>query len=500
MNESVDLSKASGEPVSPFWGWRGSRRPDPKFGQLLAGLGGFIIGYAGVMYFANHLAEDQHVLAALLCFLIAAAGVAIAVFLPDPFRSAGIGASIGPVWGGWFLLFMAADDAGVGSLKAAMGLAALTYLGLYLAPKLRGRGVFLAAVLVLVWQFGVVQLADNAFGALESSTSRFDAASSSQTLDQRVGIPVVAELASYTTGSGGFDDEDTDICANEYLSEEFVEEFCSEDGNYTYGSDEDLYPLVEEEFRSSSNPFSEIARVGTDFGNDTSWFTLILGAGYLGAGTLLDRKRRTGIATPFIGTALVLFPLGASATSFDFTALAMDGAEPSAARFGAQWLIAGLILCLVGSTSIVTRRVTAWLGALIATGGLAIWIADIIRPDSFDQGVVTAILIGAVLIGLGFIGSMLLKEGPDTPSQDGPDLAPEPSSDAGAKAPEATTESPVLVGAAVGGAGASSAESVAATEDAVTAAIPDLPVTSDSAGGAQPEGEARSEGFEPPTV
>ncbi len=454
--------------VSSFWGWRGSRRPDPKFSLAFAGLGGFAISVGIQIFASDQFGQDRKWLAVLISFAALAASFIGMKMLPDPFRAAAMGGSIIPVFMSWGYTFFLQDDADLDDLKIVLLLSIATYLFLYIAPQIRGRGAFLAAALVFIWIFGVIQVGDNAFGPLSSRTrTTFSNPSSS-----------LYGPAAQSMRLGSAPQAESDFCTTEFFSESYVEQYCNEDGTfkddlfttdqnggtgsdssddsspYTYDDPQDSSDFNSDDFGSDStdpydysddssdfsdnsddiyrssfdddssmDPFTEVIGAGRDFGNNVSWMTLILGSLYVGLGAIFDRKARAGLATPFVGTGIVLFPLGATLTSFDFGARS-SGDVTSAARLGVQWLIAGAILCAVGASSPITRRFSTWLGGIVATIGLSTWIIDLIRPDSSNQESLTSLLIGAVLVAIGFAGGMLLKEGNDGPSSDGVDLVP----------------------------------------------------------------------------
>lgn len=498
MTATLTESGGSGESVSPFWGWRGNRRPEPKFGQVFAGLGGFLVGFAVVIYAGEQFGKDRKLLGALMCAAAVVAAVFGAAFKKDPFRAACAGIIIPTVYGAWGMLIFSQDNTDVDDMKIVFLMASLTYLGLYLAPSLRGRAVFLVFALIGTWMLGVIQVGDNAFSGASGRSSR----SAQHALSATPGpAGQSARMAKITGSSSSVPDYCTDSSYAEMYPEEcdptytdstsdssYVDD--SGDPTYSDGSDDssgvdssddsydysdpsdssnDVYDYSDDSNSGSgsndvfsnvtpSDPFSAFGSAASRFGNDVSWLTLLFGLAYLGAGFGLDRKRRTGFATPFIGTALFLVPLGAVLTSYDFSSLN----DVSTARIGIQTLIAGSLLALVGASSVVTRRATTWLGAWVATGGLTTWIMDAIRPETANGNATTILIIGAIMIGAGFAGSILLKEGPEEPSKDGPDLQP------------ALVDAPEPAAASTDDAGEVSAgEAAVASTDAVEASAPE---------------------------
>ena len=415
MTTALTETEGSGESISPFWGWRGNRRPDPKFGQVFAGLGGFSVGWGVVIFAGDRYGNDQRLLGAFMCLAAVVAAIAAAKFIGDPFRAACAGLIIPTIYGFWGMLIFGEKGSDVDDMKLLFLLASLSYVGVYLAKPLRGRGVFLVLALIGIWMLGVIQVGDSAFSNLSSRSTV-----SEQTTASRKVAP--AGQAVRIGGLVGGATAGTDYCNDPDYADLFPEEcdpnYSGDDYTYDYsddtGSSDDFSDVT------SSNPFSAIGSAGSRFGNDVSWLTLIVGLGYLAIGFGLDRKRRTGFATPFIGTALFLVPLGAVLTSYDFTSLE----DTSTARIGAQMLIAGAVLCAVGAMSVVTRRATTWLGAALAFSGASTWIIDAIRPESANEGGGTALLLGAIMIAVGFIGALLMKEGAEQPTNDGPDLQP----------------------------------------------------------------------------
>ncbi|MGB2758156.1 MAG: hypothetical protein WBD02_10915 [Acidimicrobiia bacterium] len=463
------------EAVSPYWGWRGNRRPDPRFGPILNGFGGLAVGVGAVTFAGDQFGHDRKYLGAAMCFAALVAAVIGAKFLRDPFRAACAGLVVPTVYGGWAMLLFSADDTGVTEIKMTFLFASLTYFAIYFAPPLRGRGIFLAIALLGIWMLGVVQVGDNAFSkrsvgrVTQGSTVRDhgpagQAAKVGGLPDRRV--PAVAcddpsyaetfpeECGGSVTSSSS---PSYDPCDRASYADAYPEE-CG--GSVTSSSSPSYDPCDRASYAdafpevcggssggsgnlniTSSDPFDAVGRAGSDFGNNVSWLTLIFGGVYLLMGVMLDRKRRTGFATPFFGTALLLFPLGAALTSFDFD----SRSGGSAARFGAQWIAAGVILCAVGAKSVVTRRATTWIGGFAAAVGSATWISDLIRPKTTNGAALTALIIGGVLMLIGFAGSILLKEGSEGPSPDGPDLILATPEGPGPEAPSSADQSATAV-------------------------------------------------------
>jgi hypothetical protein len=140
---------------------------------------------------------------------------------------------------------------------------------------------------------------------------------------------------------------------------------------------------------STSSPFADAEQVGTDLVTEASALALILGAGYLVIGAILDRRARRGIATPFVAVGIVAAVTGALGVAADLSDLG------GIALFGGV----GVTVFVVGA--IGDRRGSTWLGAAgITLAGIAL-VAKIVESDDTPEGPVVAlllVLVAAVMI------------------------------------------------------------------------------------------------------
>jgi hypothetical protein len=108
----------------------------------------------------------------------------------------------------------------------------------------------------------------------------------------------------------------------------------------------------------------------SDTTDSTATVALVLGIVFLGVGTVLDRRKLEGAATPFIA-------VGAFETIVGAVVL---GGNQSVLMGGLLALAAGAIVGIIGARG-DRRRATTWIGVLVVFGGLVAVIVDI-APDS----------------------------------------------------------------------------------------------------------------------
>jgi hypothetical protein len=109
----------------------------------------------------------------------------------------------------------------------------------------------------------------------------------------------------------------------------------------------------------SSNPF------GNDNSRAVAVVMVLIGVGFLAATALLDRRRRHGIATPFLVVGAIYAILGAYALGADMDSVYATGIFVA---------LAGLAIGAAGMFG--DRRATSWLGALVLLGGAVTVVAQ----------------------------------------------------------------------------------------------------------------------------
>jgi hypothetical protein len=137
---------------------------------------------------------------------------------------------------------------------------------------------------------------------------------------------------------------------------------------------------------SVSNNNSTISNP-SDTTDSTATVALLIGLGFLGVGTALDRRKLEGAATPFIA-------VGAFETIVGSIVL---GGNTSLLAGGIAAVGAGAVVGIVAARG-DRRRATTWIGVLTVFGGLVAILVDI-SPDS-AAGVGGIALAFAVALGI----------------------------------------------------------------------------------------------------
>jgi len=162
-----------------------------------------------------------------------------------------------------------------------------------------------------------------------------------------------------------------------------------------------------------------------------SALALVLGAGYLVIGAVLDRRARRGIATPFVAVGILAAITGAFGVATDLSDL---GGILLFAAVGATVFFVG---------AIGERRASTWLGAAgITLAGIAL-VAKIVGSDDSPDGPVVALLLVAVAAAMAAVAAWFAtRQPPPAVAADAPTGATydqQPSSNAAPGASAAAT-------------------------------------------------------------
>lgn len=233
-------------------GDRTVRRPDPRLGIGLAGVGMLMVVLGVIVWAGDHAVADagpgdnpDTTLGVILSLLVVVVGVGLLVrFESGPVATAGVVASgLGvPVMLGFLTFDESRVEGDSLALPFSVDTIALVSIALWTAaylwlPHGRGRSFYLAAGTVFTWLY-------------------------------------LAELV--------------------------------EDGALTY--------LVTLPFSAFLWPFSSVGGFESDFGLPDAatigWISVLVGVGYYVAAVVLDRRERHGAATPFAGVGFVALALG----------------------------------------------------------------------------------------------------------------------------------------------------------------------------------------------
>ena len=131
----------------------------------------------------------------------------------------------------------------------------------------------------------------------------------------------------------------------------------------------------------TSSPFVDAEEVGINLVTEPSALALVIGAGYLVIGAVLDRQARRGIATPFVAVGILAAVTGALGVALDLSDL------------GGIFLFGGVGVTVFVVGAIGDRRGSTWLGvAGITLAGMAL-VAQIVDDDNPEGPVVAALLV-----------------------------------------------------------------------------------------------------------
>lgn len=333
-------------------GWRGRRRVAPFLSHALGAGGGALVAL-GVLVLGFDYAEDDAsgTLGAALCALLVIAALIVMTRAPAPGRSACVAAVVIAAPGLWF--FAITVESSTGSLTGFYLLSIITLTVLFLVGPTRGRAILLGVALLFLWGWITGEFADtNKLGEIQTSSA-----------------PAPADTGNAGDGSragfGGGED-----------FEEFDEDFEFED---------------EEEFPES----------GAE--TDAGIVSLLIGAAYLAATWLLDKRGLHGLATPFVAVGAVATITGAIIVGVDAGEVG-GGLLAVAVGGGLGWVAAQ------GSSN---RRASTWIGALTATIGITVVVNDIADVDDSAAGfaILVIILGAAVTVGATFLGRFLGEPG-----------------------------------------------------------------------------------------
>jgi len=381
---------------------------------LVGVIGGLLVTLGVVVLLSK--VSDEGDSPALVAGLLAALAVAgLVVSLPrlpgGPATAAGVTAAFllaAAPMGFWL---QTADSIG---FKAAASLFILVptavWAACFLVGATRGRPVFLAGALAGLWLLLSVLAVDT------GSTSSFEGSSSIQaTL-----VAAAQETPDDVDGDGipdEFDPDFVDPDAPEPSAPEdtdgdgIPDEFDPEpfSGTNSGGSDSGS---GDSEFESDSEEFDPSTIVPSLFGvpfffgvgsagSAVGVIALLFGVGYLAVAAVLDQSERAGTATPFQGVGIVALLTAVSALGGD---LGDVGTSLAVLVVGAGLLWLGVM---------ARRRLTAWLGTVLAFSGVFALVATIV-DDEVPAGVLLAIL------GLGVVvAAQVLLPDDDAADDDG---------------------------------------------------------------------------------
>ena len=397
--QSVMPAWSDGGPPTSVGGPWPERRPDPWLPGLVGVLGGLLVavGLGGLL---GEFAESDG--GAMLAGFVAAAIVAAAVvLLPRIPRGAPTAAAVTVafIFAAVPMLFWLSTTDNL-SIKTMVTLSVLVptlaWAVCFAVGGTRGRPVFLAGALVGLWLVLSIAVIDTSFDVSNS-------ADRSTSVAAAVSVPVSVPAAQ--TG-----DRDGDGIPDEFDPEPDTDQFADTDGDGIPDSieadvevdDSDDEVGIDGSFSESIDPtqllpnFFGIRAAGTAVGI----VSLLLGAGYLAAAAVFDRRGLPATATPFQAAGIGIALVAISTLAGEFK----DGGT------GLLALALGGVLMWRGAES--GRRLSAWLGVLVVLAGAGALVSAI-GPD----GTVEAFML--LLLGLGTVAAAYRLLPGDPPDGDG---------------------------------------------------------------------------------
>lgn len=347
----ADASQGNIDRLADRVGWRGERRVAPFLSHALGAGGGALVAL-GVLVLGFDYAEDDAsgTLGAALCVLLVVAALIAMTRVPAPARSSCVAAVVIAAPGLWF--FAITVESASGSLTGFYLISIVTLLTLFLIGPTRGRAILLGVALLFLWGWVTGEFADvNKLGEIQTSSAP---------------TPVDAG----TTGDGT---------------------------RAAIGGDEDFEDFDDEEFEDFDfEEEEEFPESGAE--TDAGIVSLLIGASYLAATWVLDRRRLHGLATPFVAVGAIAAITGAIIVGIDAGEIG-GGLLAVAVGGGLGWVAAQ------GSH----RRATTWIGALTATIGITVVVNEIADVDDSAVGfAILVIIVGAAMaVGAAFLARFL---------------------------------------------------------------------------------------------
>jgi hypothetical protein len=346
------------------------RRPSPRLGLALAGIGGAIASAGAAALITGEEGHQGRGVVAGLIVLANALCTRLFVRCPESVRSAAVGAgAVGIV------VTVAAITSKTDSGTWPLLLLAAVLLAAWVLPGFRGRPLMLglaAAALVA----GLVSAVDGG-----GSDDPFSSGGTSIASDGGW------SMYPPDTLPGGLTYEECDRILMEDGFDAMPDEcFYTPDPVYDDGSFDDGY------YDDGGYSMGPSLLFPFGFGTDTTQqgtVALLSGAVLMGGVLLLDRRRWHGIATSLVPAGVVASTVGLGLLVTDFDSTAAGALLATAV---------GALVAGVGSAG--DRRATTWWGAALASLGSIAFVVSLVEPSSFNGGAVTVLCVGLLLAGV----------------------------------------------------------------------------------------------------
>jgi hypothetical protein len=363
-------------------GARAYERSAPAAADAIAFTGGLGIA-AGVLFLTADMYAHDHGRApgvALFVVLIAV-GYLMLSFLPRPTHPAAVTLIVTGVPGafGWWLLPHAHRFADV---RPFLALTILAWVACWIAPRTRGRTIFVGAALLILWLWMIGEAAGtDAYSAAPIPSPPAHTAFSLSALHAEVSIDDLDSTSVLYPIARLCDQGNAAACDMLYdraeLGSDF-EAFADTCGNTEpAGSGDQCAALgggfgVQEPFDTTPSPFDggivpgEVGAGSSDKSLQIGLVSLFFGLVYGGALFAFDRRRWHGM-----GTALVVPGFLALFTGTQV----LGNAAHHAWTGGLLTFVAGIAFALVGD--IGGRRFTTWAGGVFAAFGVYVFAGDV---------------------------------------------------------------------------------------------------------------------------
>jgi hypothetical protein len=402
----------------PVSGARSRDRAVPAAADAIAFTGGAGVAVGVLLLTIDLHAHGHGRLFGVVLFaaLLGAAYLAISV-LPREVHPAAVTVVVASVPGmfGWWILPHAHRFADV---RPFLILVFIAWTVCWLAPLTRGRTIFVAAALIVLWlwMLGEVAGTDAYSAAPVPSPPAHTTFSLSALTSKPAVVTARATRSSAITISGldptsplyplarqcaaGLASACDELFAEAPPGSDFQELADSCAGTQPVGSGGECAVLEQRAFETPTPSGVDLVPGGSVFGGKTNdrpfeigFVSLLFGIAYVGAIAALDRRRRRGL-----GTALVLPGLLALFTGTEV----LGNAAHHAWVGGLLTFAAGIAFAIVGDYG--GRRFTAWGGAALAAFGLYTFAADIANFDhSFSDSQVNLVRPALVTLGFGVL-------------------------------------------------------------------------------------------------
>jgi hypothetical protein len=433
---AAGAADTSGSLGAELFGPRARQRGRPAISDALAALGGVAIGAGVLLITIDIRLHHSSTIANVALFLgLVLIGFVVVNFLPATVHPAGIALIAIGVFGtfGWWLLPHAHSWS---HIRIFLVLTIAGYIACFVAPRARGRSIFVALILILAWLWilGEVVGPGASYSAAPIPSPPAHTIFSLSVLHRQtqVSIDDLDPTDPLYSTAQTCDDGDMSACDQLYHEapagsdfQQFGAQCGSRDStggggncvldNGGSGSSSIVgsagsgtFPNGVNPLPSSLNPANDVRHKETEVG----LISLLFGLAYLFGLFLLDERGYPGLATAFVvPCALALY----SGTQV------LGAASHHLWVGGALTFIAGLVFGVIGEVE--ERRFTAWFGAVACGYGLIIissqatdWTHQSTTTHQLLKPGFATIATGLILVAIGALLAVWLASRRGGPS------------------------------------------------------------------------------------